>query len=67
MPAFRGRVTEGEVEDLVAYVRAFGPEGAVAREPASGSGEFEKQYRQLEAQWDELQKQLRGLQQPTRR
>jgi mono/diheme cytochrome c family protein len=64
MPAFRGRVGENQADDLVAYVRAFGPEGAAAREPALGTGEFEKQYRQLEAEWDELQKQMRGLQQP---
>jgi mono/diheme cytochrome c family protein len=64
MPAFRGRVRDDQVADLVAYVRAFGPEGAAALEPAPGAGEFEKRYRELEAEWDELQRQLRELRQP---
>jgi quinol-cytochrome oxidoreductase complex cytochrome b subunit/mono/diheme cytochrome c family protein len=64
MPAFRGRVGEDQVDDLVAYVRAFGPEGATALGPAPGAGEFETRYRQLQAEWDELEKRMRELRQP---
>jgi mono/diheme cytochrome c family protein len=58
MPANRGRVTEDEGRDLVAFVRAFGPATAVAAKPEASASEFEKSYRQLEAQWTELEKEL---------
>jgi mono/diheme cytochrome c family protein len=60
MPANRGRVTEEQAGDLVAYVRAFGPQRLVARRQASDS-EFEKSFRQLEQQWNELQKELQKV------
>jgi mono/diheme cytochrome c family protein len=62
MPAFRGRLTDADVQDLTAYVRAFGPVRAPAA-PA-GASDFEKRFRQLEEEWDELQKQMRDLQRP---
>jgi hypothetical protein len=58
MPANRGRVTEEEGRDLVAFVRAFGPATAVAAKPEASASEFEKSYHQLEAQWNELEKEL---------
>jgi hypothetical protein len=58
MPANRGRVTEEEARDLVAFVRAFGPATAVTARPQASDSEFEKSYRQLEAQWSELEKEL---------
>jgi cbb3-type cytochrome c oxidase subunit III len=58
MPANRGRVTEEQAGDLVAYVRAFGPKlPPVARR--GSDAEFEKAYRQLEEQWNELEKELK--------
>ena len=57
MPANRGRVTEEQARDLVAYVRAFGPKIFAARAQTSDT-EFEKSYHQLEDQWNELQKEL---------
>jgi mono/diheme cytochrome c family protein len=58
MPANRGRVTEEEARDLVAFVRAFGPSTSVAAKPQATASDFEKSYRQLEAQWNELEKEL---------
>jgi mono/diheme cytochrome c family protein len=61
MPANRGRVTEEQAGDLAAYVRAFGPRLLVTKTQASDS-EFEKAYRQLEEQWNELEKELQKAQ-----
>jgi mono/diheme cytochrome c family protein len=59
MPAFRGRVNEDDAQSLVAYVRAFAPQQRIAvGEPGS---DFESRFRQLEQQWDELQRQLSEL------
>ncbi len=60
MPAFRGRVNDEQAQNLVAYIRAFGPEPAPATpEPST---DFEKRYRQLKQEWETLQKQLQELQ-----
>jgi mono/diheme cytochrome c family protein len=59
MPANRGRVTEDQASDLVAYVRAFGPKlftPTIA--PAASNSEFEKAFRQLEEQWNALEREL---------
>jgi mono/diheme cytochrome c family protein len=61
MPANRGRVTEEQADDLMAFVRAFGPKEFAAK-PAASDSEFEKAYRQLEEQWNELEKELRKTQ-----
>ena len=56
MPAFRGRVGEDQAQDLVSYIRAFGPAAQkAARPPAS---DFEKRFRELQEEWNTLQKQL---------
>jgi len=62
MPAFRGRLTDEQARDLAAYVRAFGP----ARPPTSEAPttDFEQRYRELQGQWNELEKQLRELPKP---
>ncbi len=65
MPSFRGRVSDEQNQDLVAYLRAFGPARAVVAE--SAPGDFERRYRDLQEQWDELQKQLRDLSKPPRK
>ena len=57
MPAFRGRVSEDQVQDLIAYVRAFGPAPASEAAP----GDFEEKFRQLQEQWNSLQKQLQEI------
>jgi mono/diheme cytochrome c family protein len=56
MPSFRGRVDDDVAQDLVAHIRAFGPARATAKEVPPD--DFEKRYRKLEQEWDELQKQL---------
>jgi len=59
MPAFRGRVNDEQARDLAAYIRAFGPTPAAPSEvPAS---DFERRFRELQDQWNELQKQLESL------
>lgn len=59
MPANRGRVTEQQAGDLVAYVRAIGSRLPTAKSgPAASDIEFEKAFRQLEEQWNALEKEL---------
>jgi quinol-cytochrome oxidoreductase complex cytochrome b subunit/mono/diheme cytochrome c family protein len=65
MPAFRGRVRLGQSRDLAAYIRAFGPHRAPP--PDSSGGDFERRFRDLENQWEELQRQLRELSAPPRK
>jgi len=65
MPGFRGRVSDQQAQDLAAYIRAFGPRQVAA--PQSPAGDFEQRYRELQAQWDELQRQLREMSPPARK
>jgi mono/diheme cytochrome c family protein len=59
MPANRGRVTEEQAADLVAYIRAFAPGLARTKVATSTSAsDFEKAYRQLEDQWNALESEL---------
>jgi mono/diheme cytochrome c family protein len=65
MPANRGRVTEQQAEDLMAYVRAFGPPAfAVQTKTQATDPDFDKKYRQLEQQWNDLQKELEKIKPP---
>jgi len=65
MPAFRGRVNDEQARDLAAYIRAFGPAPTPPSEiPAS---DFERRFRELQDQWNELQKQLEMLPSPNRK
>jgi ubiquinol-cytochrome c reductase cytochrome b subunit len=65
MPAFRGRVSESDARDLTAYIRAFGPVRIASREP--GASDFEKRFRELQEEWNELQRQLQELLRPPRK
>jgi ubiquinol-cytochrome c reductase cytochrome b subunit len=62
MPAFRGRVSEEQAKDLAAYIRAFGP--ASSRPSDVPAGDFERRFRELQDQWNELEKQLKSLPPP---
>ena len=62
MPSFRGRVNDEQAQDLVAYVRAFRP--ASADTPVAPTGDFDKRFRELQNQWNELDKQLKKLSAP---
>jgi mono/diheme cytochrome c family protein len=66
MPSFRDRVTDEQAKDLAAFVRAFGPPPRAGERPAVAgpSDDFDERFRQLQDQWDTLQKQLRKLQPP---
>jgi mono/diheme cytochrome c family protein len=64
MPAFRERVSEDDAQNLVAYIRAFGPRQIRPVEFTAPASDFEKRFRQLEGQWDELEKQLRDMSLP---
>jgi ubiquinol-cytochrome c reductase cytochrome b subunit len=63
MPAARGRVTEDQAKALVAYIRAFGPARPKPKEAVgrTAPGKFEKDFRKLQEEWEELQKKLREL------
>jgi mono/diheme cytochrome c family protein len=63
MPAFRGRVTDEETRDLTAYVRAFGP-ATPPPPPGKEPTDYEKNFRDLQEQWNELQRQLDKLSKP---
>jgi hypothetical protein len=55
------RVGQDQLNALVAYIRAFGPERPPSVE-SSTSSVFEERYRRLEEEWDALQRQLEELQ-----
>jgi mono/diheme cytochrome c family protein len=62
MPAARGRVTEAQAKALVAYIRAFGPARTRPKESkAATPDKFEKDFRKLQEEWEELQKRLKEL------
>jgi mono/diheme cytochrome c family protein len=59
MPAFGQRLKPGEIRDVLAYVRAFGPPApAPARPEATDS---ERQFRELQRRWNELDRQFKEL------
>jgi mono/diheme cytochrome c family protein len=60
MPPNNTRVTRDQARNLVAYIRAF---GGIRIEPGAAvtDDQFEKSFRQLQKQWDELEKQLKQL------
>jgi mono/diheme cytochrome c family protein len=62
MPAFRGRVSAEQAQDLAAYVRAFGPVRAAP--PEAAASDFEQRFRELQEEWTELQKQFQELGKP---
>jgi ubiquinol-cytochrome c reductase cytochrome b subunit len=59
MPAFRGRVSDEQAQDLGAYVRAFGPFRAAPSE--TPRSDFDQRLRELQDQWNELHRQLQEL------
>jgi ubiquinol-cytochrome c reductase cytochrome b subunit len=60
MPPFRDRVRGGQINDVIAYVRAFGPAQASSPKPTRPD-DFEEQLRRLQQEWDTLEKQLQEL------
>jgi mono/diheme cytochrome c family protein len=61
MPANSYRLNRDQARDLVAVVRSFGP-ATVSQGPAPvGNDQFERSFRQLQQQWDALEKSLKEL------
>jgi hypothetical protein len=76
MPAFGGKVSKGQARKLVAYIRSLAPARAKATRTVptraqAGAGledDFEKRFRQLQEEYDQLDKQIRELsRQPPRK
>ena len=63
MPANRGRITDAQARDLVAYLRSYGPRTLRKKGPVSET-EFEKSFRELEQRWNELEKELQKSEPP---
>jgi ubiquinol-cytochrome c reductase cytochrome b subunit len=62
MPPFRGRLSDEQCQDLAGYVRAFGPAATVT--PVTTTDDFDKRYRELQDQWNELERQLKEMSKP---
>jgi mono/diheme cytochrome c family protein len=62
MPPWRGRVDPALAQDLVAFIRAFGP--ADLASASTPTTEFGTRMRQLRQQWQELDRQARALSGP---
>jgi mono/diheme cytochrome c family protein len=61
MPANRGRVTEEQAGDLVAFVRTFGPAKLLTSKTQAADSDFEKSFRQLDEQFNQLAKELQKI------
>jgi mono/diheme cytochrome c family protein len=59
MPAFRGKLNEGQIRDLVTYLRAFAPQPASAS--AGPETDFKRRFGQLTQELDDLKKQYQDL------
>ena len=62
MPPWHGKVAPALAQDLVVFIRGFGPAGLVAANTTSS--EFGSHFRQLQKQWQELDQQARALSRP---
>ncbi len=62
MPPWRAQVTPELAQDLVAFVRTFGPAGSTA--PTTANSEFAVRYKELQKQYDELSHQVQALSRP---
>jgi mono/diheme cytochrome c family protein len=61
MPAFRGRLDEAQVRELVTFIRSFGP--AQSRS-ISGTSDFYRRYLELRKEMDDLERQYRAMSRP---
>ncbi len=59
MPAFRGKLTEAQVRDLVAYLRAFAPRPVSAS--VGPATDFKRRFDQLTQELDDLKKRYQDL------
>jgi mono/diheme cytochrome c family protein len=66
MPSFRGKVGDDEARALVASVRAFDPAPA-RRTTSAPPDEFERRFRELQEELNDLKKQFREVSAPRRK
>jgi mono/diheme cytochrome c family protein len=59
MPAFRGKLNEAQIRDLVTYLRAFAPQRASAS--VGPETDFKRRFGQLTQELDDLKKQYQDL------
>jgi mono/diheme cytochrome c family protein len=59
MPAFRGKLNEAQIRNLVTYLRAFAPQAASAS--VGPETDFKRRFGQLTQQLDDLKKQYQDL------
>jgi mono/diheme cytochrome c family protein len=59
MPAFRGKLNEVQIRDLVTYLRAFAPQSASAS--VGPEADFKRRFGQLTQELDDLKKQYQDL------
>ncbi len=59
MPAFRGKLNEAQIRDLVTYLRAFAPQSASAS--VGPETDFKRRFGQLTQELDVLKKQYQDL------
>jgi len=59
MPANSSRITRDQARDLVAFVRSFGPARPPEKPPTDS--EFEKSFRRLQQQYEQLEAELKKL------
>ena len=61
MPAFHGKIDEDKAGDLVSLIRTFDPtyDPAAARRQPLNAEEFDRRFRQLETEMEQLKKQFR--------
>jgi len=62
MPPWRAQVTPELAQDLVAFVRTFGPAGSTA--PTTANSEFAVRFKELQKQFEELDLQVQALSRP---
>jgi mono/diheme cytochrome c family protein len=67
MPGFRGKLRESEARDLVASVRAFAPAPGAGSTATAKPDEFERRYRELQEELEDLKKQFREVSKPARK
>jgi mono/diheme cytochrome c family protein len=65
MPAFGGKLSPEQIQNLVAHIRAFRPASPASRK--TGSGDLDERFRELQKELEALRRQFkRSLSQPSK-
>jgi hypothetical protein len=62
MPGFADKLNPEQARQLVEFIRSFGPNAS--RQKATSTGDFQKRFRELQKELDDLRKQFRELPSP---